>query len=315
MLIASGRKRRPQDWQREDSEPLPAHDPDCPFCPGNEGRLPGIIDEVARDGAPGWQVRVVPNKFPAVTSDAAGKAGDGACSVSGEHRVIVETPRHDLDFDALDKGAAATVMDAYHGQFCTLAARPGTESVVLFRNYGPGAGASRQHPHAQIISLDVVPPRQQRAACWAREALERHGEPPTGRYLRSELEDGQRIVDVTERFVLLVPFAASTPFEQHILPLKRQASFAEAASSERAELAGLVQSAVRRLKAAIGPLDYNWVFESALPDAAEPEIHHWRLRIVPKLSVPGGFEIGADLQINPSLPEEDAARLRDAAAG
>jgi len=308
VLIASGRKRRPKDWQKDDSDLVPAFDPECPFCPGNEDKLPGVISEVRRDEPPGWAVRVVPNKYPAVTPSRSDAAG----AVRGEHRVIVETPRHDLDFDRLTPDEANVAVDCYHAQFCELAALPDTKSVVLFRNYGPGAGASRQHAHSQIVSLDVVPPKQEATASWLRAAFERHGENATARSLRQELDDGTRIVEATEAFVLLVPIAAATPFEMHILPRRQQASFAEADPTERGALASLLQSAVRRLKAAIGPLDYNWVFESALPQEVEPELHYWRLRIVPKLSVPAGFELGTSLPINSSLPEEDAATLRDA---
>ncbi len=307
VLIASGRKRRPKDWRRDEGELIPAFDPHCPFCPGNEDKLPGIVSEVARDEPPGWAIRVVPNKYPAVTPSG----GDAAGAVRGEHRVIVETPRHDLDFDRLTSAEARVVVDCYHAQFCALAALPETKSVVLFRNYGPTAGASRQHAHSQIVSLDVVPPMQDATASWLRGAFERHGENATARYLRQELEAGTRIVEATEHFVLLVPFAASTPFEMHLLPRRQQSSFAEPSAAERAGLAALLQSAVRRLKAAIGPLDYNWVFDSALAQDAEPELHYWRLRIVPKLAVPGGFELGTALPINSSLPEDDAAALRE----
>ncbi|MFD0987912.1 galactose-1-phosphate uridylyltransferase [Methyloligella solikamskensis] len=310
VLIASGRKHRPMDWRGEDETPLPAFDPDCPFCPGNEDKLPSIIAEVARDETPGWAVRVVPNKYPAVSASSEAGAQSAAY---GEHRVIVETPRHDLDLDRVTPEQAELVVGAYHDQFCELAAKPGTKSVVLFRNFGPTAGASRQHAHTQIMSLDAVPPKTDATSRWLRAAFERHGENATARYLRNELEDGTRIIEGTEDFVLLVPFAASGPFELLILPRRHQASFAEATAPERAALAAMLQSALRRLKTVIGPLDYNWVFETSLPHDAEPELQYWCLRIAPRLSTPGGFELGTYLPVNSSSPEDDAAALRDAA--
>jgi UDPglucose--hexose-1-phosphate uridylyltransferase len=41
-------------------------DPTFPFCPGNEGQLPGIVAEMPAREPPGWRVRVVPNEYPAV---------------------------------------------------------------------------------------------------------------------------------------------------------------------------------------------------------------------------------------------------------
>jgi UDPglucose--hexose-1-phosphate uridylyltransferase len=33
--------------------------------------------------------------------------------------------------------------------------------ILIFKNYGYGAGASLEHPHSQLISLPIVPSRVQ----------------------------------------------------------------------------------------------------------------------------------------------------------
>jgi UDPglucose--hexose-1-phosphate uridylyltransferase len=48
---------------------LEAYDPSCPFCPGNEHLLPTIIAETPMEVPPGWQTRVVNNKYPALSPD------------------------------------------------------------------------------------------------------------------------------------------------------------------------------------------------------------------------------------------------------
>jgi len=131
----------------------------------------------------------------------------------------------------------------------------------------------------------------------------------TTKKMHNALRDRRRVIEETEHFVALVPFAAAGPFEMHLLPLRHEASFARAEARELAELASLLPCAVRRLKAVVGDAPYNFIIDSAITTEPIPYLH-WRLRIVPELVVPGGFELGAGLPINPSQPEEDAKHLR-----
>ena len=65
VIIATERGKRPSDWANEPSMKAGGL---CPFCPGNEDKTPPEIMAIRpmsdqRD-IPGWEVRVVPNKFP-----------------------------------------------------------------------------------------------------------------------------------------------------------------------------------------------------------------------------------------------------------
>src|SRR5438034_5978952 len=42
----------------------------CPFCAGHESETPPAIASYSSNGKGKWLVRVVPNKFPAVTTQA-----------------------------------------------------------------------------------------------------------------------------------------------------------------------------------------------------------------------------------------------------
>ena len=66
VIIAVERARRPMDFTLERD---PAAADNCPFCYGNEARTPPEIiayRDVPSSDAPGWKVRVVSNKFPAL---------------------------------------------------------------------------------------------------------------------------------------------------------------------------------------------------------------------------------------------------------
>ena len=55
----------------------------CPFCEGHEAQTPPEIasyrDRGSRPNTPGWRVRVVPNKFPALQVEGSlNKRGTGS---------------------------------------------------------------------------------------------------------------------------------------------------------------------------------------------------------------------------------------------
>jgi galactose-1-phosphate uridylyltransferase len=97
-----------------------------------------------------------------------------------------------------------------------------------------------------------------------------------------------------------------------LIPKRHQVSFAQISPSELNEFGASLQRALRRLKAVLGDLPYNFVVDSmAKSNIGRPD-QHWQLRIVPSLVTPGGFELAADMPINPSNPECDATALRNA---
>lgn len=316
VLVAPERARRPgeaESWRAAEpvGRPAAGYDPHCPFCPGNEAELPGILEALPCGRPPGWRTRVVPNRFPALSPELPAEAAGGpAVPGFGHHEVIVETPRHDADLPDLPERQVEAVLRTCRSRQRVLLGRPGIRAVLAFRNHGRSAGASLAHPHSQIVASALPLPRRAAADAWARARHAESGNCPACEALERELRDGRRIVEATPAFLALVPFAASAPFELQLLPRRHRACFAGTGDAELAELAGLLRRSLARLAAALGDPPYNYAIESAGPGEAESPWIHWRLRLVPDLVRPGGFELGAGLPINPSSPEADAARLR-----
>jgi len=315
VITAPQRGRRPQSPDHPPRPaPVPAFDPDCPFCPGHESELPAILAETPGEGAPGWRVRVVPNKFPALQQHPAAPAHTGHATRPGYgfHEVIIESPHHDVDLTTLGAEERLAAVTAYRDRSRALIERPGIETAVVFRNHGARAGASLIHPHAQIIALDQVPPRLAAMSAWSRDYLRDHGRCPTCEELEIECRDGTRLVEQSDDFVTLVPFAAEHPFETWIIPRHHQASFAALEAGEVTAFGDMLVRSLRRLDGALQHPSVNFVIDSAPKrDAAAPHFH-WRLRLVPDVATWGGFELGTGLAINPSSPETDAAALRAA---
>jgi UDPglucose--hexose-1-phosphate uridylyltransferase len=316
VLVAPERARRPGSNQAGGAAAAPpAFDPGCPFCPGGEHRLPGILEEMPSEGPPGWLTRVVPNRYPLLRAEPPGPATRdeaGTCApAQGFHEVIVESPRHDADPSRLPAPELSALLRTYASRCRALRAQPAVEAVVLFRNHGRAAGASLRHPHAQIVASTQVPPRLAAARDWARAHHARGGRCATCEQLEIEQRDGRRIVEATPHFLAIVPFAARGPFETWIVPRQHEATFGRADDAVLLEFGRLLQRALLRLRAVLGdpPYNYTLAFAAADRDAAWS---HWGLRLLPALATPGGFELATGLPVNPALPEADAETLRRA---
>jgi UDPglucose--hexose-1-phosphate uridylyltransferase len=271
--------------------------------------VPPIIDLVPSDQPPGWRTRVIPNKYP-ILAPVGTAPSDPPSAGYGYHEIIIETPRHNAGVPELSPEEMQAVVKTWHCRICAALERPDIEVVLLFGNRGNRAGASLGHLHSQLVALASTPPRLADALAWARSWHEEHGTCAVCEAVRREIANGGRVVELTEEFAVLVPFAAASPLEQWIVPREHMQSFTQADEASLATLGGVLQRAVRRLESAAGDPAYNMVVEPGSFDPGDAASAHWAMRIVPKLTTPGGFELLSGIAVNPSIPKEDAECLR-----
>lgn len=317
VIIAPERGHRPREIQPQSNKPaaqVSAFDPTCPFCPGNEAQLPGIIAEMPSNQKPGWRTRVVPNKFPAVGQDVSPHKQEPAfyetAAGRGKHEVVIESPRHDHDITTMPEEQARDALATCRNRYEALTADNAMGSVVLFRNHGAIAGASLPHPHAQLIALGTIAPLVQARQAAMLSYYRKEKRCVLCDIIAYERDNGSRVVNENEAFLTVVPFAASAPCEMWLLPKHHQADFGDLPDAEVEFLAIALRDALMRLRRALDDPPYGYVIDTAAGAASGAPAMHWRLRIVPQVTVPAGFELGSGLPINPSLPEEDAALLR-----
>ena len=176
VIIAKERAKRPDQFKGEETKSDPLN---CPFCPENEGLLPGVIDEV---GNP-WRVRAVPNKFGAVSDDGkyyiqTDNEFYTYSDAHGTHEVIIETRDHNVEMHDLDVGQIVEVIDMYISRIKENFKKDGVAYPALFKNKGLKAGASIAHSHTQLISYNLVPVTIQRQVSNASEYFEKNGSCP-----------------------------------------------------------------------------------------------------------------------------------------
>lgn len=119
-----------------------------------------------------------------------------------------------------------------------------------------------------------------------------------------------RIVFENKNFLVICPFASKVAFEMIISPKKHLSYFEKTTQSERLDLAEAFQQAMGRLYRGLGDTAYNFYLHTAPSDGKEHAHYHWHWTILPKTSIPAGFEFGTGIEISVVEPEKAAAYLR-----
>jgi len=318
VIIAPTRGKRPSDFRRhkEGRESQPIHDPRCPFCAGNEQTLPGIIMESSLPGQTGWQTRVVPNKYPALTPEAdASRYRRGiylAMPGYGRHEVIIESPLHNQDLATMSPAAVATVIETYHRRYVEVMKERNNLMAIVFRNHGIRAGTSLLHPHSQLMVTGIVPQWVRWRENEAQDYFDEWGRCVYCDILAFEARDRQRVILENTSFLAFVPFAAEVPFEVWLVPKRHQADFGRISDEEKKDLTSALRDILARLCRKLDNPDYNYMINTSTRHQTEQPQLHWFLQLQPRLTTQAGFEIRTGMHINPSVPEEDAAYLNEA---
>ena len=318
IIISTERGKRPTDFIIEKNS---ARGGFCPLCPGNENTTPPEVLSYSNNtdrtnNKPGWEVRVVPNKYPALVIEGdLNKEGEGLYDKMngiGAHEVVIETPDHKETFTQLPPERMIKIFKAYRDRLTDLGNDPRFRYVMIFKNYGAAAGASLEHSHSQLIALPILP---------RMVISELEGSLSYYKYkercvfcdiIRQEIKQEIRLVAQNELFIAIAPYAPRSPFEMWILPKKHSSAYVSMDNEHFVALSEIFSECMRRLDKCIPNVPYNFVLHSA-PLRSQPLDHyHWHFEIMPKLTTIAGFEWGSGFYINPIPPEEAAHYLREA---
>lgn len=324
VIIATERAKRPSDFQVTTEQRDSAS---CVFCEGRESETPPEVYAIRAAGTqvdePGWDVRVIPNKYPALDrSGELNREGVGLCDMAngiGVHEVIVETPDHHDALADLSPEHVAKVMRTYRQRIIDLKEDGRLKYVLIFKNQGRSAGASLQHAHSQLIATPITPKRVKEKLDGAKRYFDYKHRCVFCDYIKQERElFGDRMVEETDHLVALSPFAARFPFETWILPKRHMLDFTRVEDEEADDLGRLVRLILRKLRKALNDPPFNYVLHMApyrRPRGGYwttiEEDYHWHVELIPRLTRVAGFEWGSGFYINPTPPEVAAETLRE----
>ena len=321
VIISTDRAKRPTDFVRESVQIQGKGF--CPFCYGHEEKTPPEILAYGRNGGgpntPGWRVRVVPNKFPALGIEGElDRQGEGLFDKMngvGAHEVIVETPEHASTLATLPEKALEEVLWAYRDRMLDLKNDKRFRYVLIFKNHGEAAGASLEHTHSQLIALPIVPKRVREEVDNSWRYYQEKERCIFCDMIRQEVDTGVRVITENDFFIALAPYAPRFPFEIWLLPKQHGSAFENNQSPVYSNLARVLKDNLMRLDTVLDHPAYNLMIHTSPIGEEINEHYHWHIEIMPKLTKVAGFEWGTGFYICPTPPEESARFLREAQVG
>jgi UDPglucose--hexose-1-phosphate uridylyltransferase len=320
VIIATERAARPHDFALPREESRGGF---CPFCEGNEDRTPPEVLAIRPRGgpadSPGWKVRVVPNKFPALSSDCGTRTGgdDLYRSVEGFgcHEVVIESPRHVLSPTEMTPADFGLIVQTYCRRYRALSEDERLAYVLVFKNVGASAGASLEHSHSQLIAVPVMPRRVAEEMQRSYDYYDMRGRCIFCDIVERELSLGERVVLASEAFVVLCPYAARFPFEMWVLPRFHAYHPMHLETAHMAELGRVLREALARMEACLENPPFNYAIHTAPVTGEDFGHYHWHIEIIPRVTQVAGFEWGTGFYINPMEPESAARYMREVQTG
>jgi UDPglucose--hexose-1-phosphate uridylyltransferase len=317
VIIAAHRQDRP--WLGEQRETraaaVPPYVPDCYFCPGNlrvgGARNPDYDSVFVFDNDH-------PCVGPAAPRDLAVPPGIYRnAPADGLARVVCYSPRHNLTLAEMTLDDIVRLIDAWSDQYADLGARREVNHVLVFENKGDVVGVSNPHPHCQIYATNFVFKTIETEDAVSRRYYREHGRVLFQDILRSEREDGRRIIVENDSAIAFLPYFARYAYECYVAPKAAHATLGTLNAAERRDLA-------RALKGLLVRYDNLWQmsfpYVLTLHHAPTNEADHsgfqFHMECHPPLRKPhllkylAGPEIGGGNFLSDTLPEEKAAELR-----
>ncbi len=346
VIIATERGKRPHDFSHTGNTDIPvaasqlsSFDDKCPFCVGNEHMTPpesyAVRSEGTKPNSPGWQVRVIPNKYPALkqvdsdtiidkvdTINNAVSKGSLHAEAAGVHEVVIQSPAHNKSFAQISTTQAGLVLKTIRQRYIFHSQQQYSQYVCIFCNHGPGSGASLLHPHFQIMALNHVPSRILNDIKYWQQFKDAQGISVFTTYLKQEVEKPQRIIAVNKHFAALCPYASMCPMEVYFIPISEWADFADITDEMITALSEIMQQVLVRLNDVASDIAYNIVFHThgmiankyrKLVGITQMSASAGRfyVQLYPRLATPGGFELASAVYINTMVPQQAADFYRN----
>lgn len=316
ILVSAHRSKRPWQGQIEKTseQKIPSYDKNCYLCPGNR-RANG-------ERNPSYTgTHVFTNDFQAIVPDTNSSSRNGgqailkAQAVQGTCRVVCFSPLHNITLTEMSPYEIYSVIDTWNEQLIEL----GKEYIwpQIFENKGAIMGCSNPHPHGQIWASNNLPTLVEKENNTQKKYFKDFRSLLLLDYIKTELEEKERIVTINKDWITLVPYWAIWPFETMILPRSPLKRLTEISDSQKNNLSNILKETLVR---------YDNLFEISFPYSMglhgapmdNKDYSHWQFHIhfYPPLLRSASvkkFMVGYEMMAEPQrdlTPEQAAKRLR-----
>lgn len=317
VIIATGRGRRPETFQKERKKEKAPSKKNCPFC-FTEKEKPLLVfscGQKSKKFLKNWTTIAVPNKYPAlIPSKSLEEQSEGPfykrMKGVGFHEVVV-TRNHQKSLALLPLDHVIEVVNVYQERYLDLMNEPFVKYISIFHNHGEEAGASVFHPHSQIIAAPVIDPDLNTSLLRSQKYFKETGKCIYCQISDWDRKDRKRIVFENNGFVVICPFASKAAFELIISPKEHSPYFERISDNQKKYFAEAMQVSLRKLYKALNDPPYNFYLHAAPSDGRNYDFYHWHMTIIPKTSTWAGFELSTGIEISTIEPEKAAEYLKE----
>lgn len=300
VIISSKRQQRPNEFLVRKAEKKVKTV--CAFCKGNEHLTPKETYRVEDDGE--WIIRCFPNKFPAVSMDKKPKLVKHdsfflSSFAYGRHEVIVDHPWENKQIEDLGIDHIKKLLETYANRTKEFYKDKNIKYVAVFKNYEKEAGTSIKHSHTQIIGYNHV----SRVLLQEVEAVNKYKSCPYCSIMKVESKGPRRVVS-NKNVVCFAPYASRYPYELVIFPRRHVINITQLNEDELLDMAVVIKKLLLRLRT------INAAYNMYVHNAPIGKNLHFHIKINPRLSIFGGFELSTGTIINTVAPEYAAKFYR-----
>lgn len=321
VIVATGRGKRPEAFKKEKKEEVSISEKECPFCNIETQEPPTLIfvnqKEVSlKKGIPkNWTTIVIPNKYPALLPAKKIKVereGKFYRKITGAGYCELVVPRdHYKDLAQLEIWQIKEILDCYQKRYLSLMKKSHVNYISIFHNSGKEAGASQPHPHSQIITTPLIDIDLKKALLKSKQYFQKTKKCIYCEMNVWEVKVKKRIVTENEDFLALCPFASKSAFEVIISPKFHSPYFEKITEKQKENLAQIFSVVMKKIAKGLNFPAYNFYLHTAPCDGKKYPFYHWHFTILPKVSIPAGFELGTKMEISVIEPEKAAEYLRN----
>lgn len=301
VIFALDRSNRPLDKAKVDidEEIVNEYEKGCPFCRKNEGLATEETSRIEIDKK--WVTRSIYNKYPIIDTSSKG--------VYGIHEVIIDTYRHNGTFYNMSTLEYENLIKMYKDRYSSLKNNDNIRYITIFKNFLRKAGASLDHPHSQIMSLSVLPPEINNEIRVAKEFYDNNGFSLYDSIIKDEIQENQRVVYNGDAFLAIVPYASKYSGEVRII-FKNKKRFEAISNKEIKELSLILNKLFLNIYREKGYMPFNLCVHTHPINEDCINYFNVHIHIIPRKFNFGGFELGSDIYVSSSKPEDLAKKIK-----
>jgi len=311
VVIAPERAKRPDDFITADTVRHQSRTR-CPFCPDKDEYKRRIKKYDTKNT---W---LIPNKYPAFIGDPKNcstrsyKVEKGfyrARNSIGGHDVIA-IKDHDTTLPRFTREVWYELFYTFKKRYIHYDNEEKNAYTMGIYNHGSPAGASIEHPHAQIFSSNIVPNIISREIYHTQRYFENNGECVFCKIIAHEKKEKVRVLYEDNSYIAFTVFAARFPFEIWVYPKVHKSRFEDISNGKIKQLTKCLIDVFAKLDRTLNDPPLNFFIHSIPNTIAETSYYHWHIEIAPRLAKYGGYELGSGNIIDVVSPERAAGFLR-----